>query len=38
VSFYIKVTGVQKHLQSRHGVLLCYFWIDFVKIADRSLE
>ena len=39
VSFCIKVTGVQKQLQSRHGVLLCYFSrVDFVKIVDRSLE
>jgi hypothetical protein len=31
------ITGVQKQQQSRHGVLLSYFWVDFVKIAAGSI-
>jgi ABC-type microcin C transport system permease subunit YejE len=34
----IKVSNVQKQLQCLHGVLLCYLWVEFVKITDRSFE
>lgn len=34
----IKIINVQKQLESLHGVLLCYYWADFVKIANWWLE
>jgi hypothetical protein len=33
----IKVICDQKQIQCLHGVLLCYIWVEFVKIVDCRL-